>query len=617
MMRFTKALGAAAALCLLLAACTPKAMETFSAWEPEILLYPGDTWEGEIPGDGEEAAYTISVNTVPGLEARLEGGKLILSATQPGGGQLTLAATAKGYLDTNLTLPVRVEANILELDWTVSAPEETEEGEEPDFWQEGETVGVLAERSAVLTFTERYGDPQTPTDAVLSAELDPPELGEVELGEGKLVFDAGKEYGDGTLTVIAEKAGFDTQILHIPLYVVRGQLPLRPTTGGEEIEAVELENGSSTTVKIETGAGAELTAQLDCDAAVMTRNGNAFAIVGNSLGEGTLTITAEGEGWLGRSITLPVRVTRTKAAITPAAGEIAVAPGETEEMSFTTKPKGAAVRATVSGSGFTAKVSGETVHITAAEDAEGSAQITLSVSAPDYEDSSATITAKAQLEPIQLTLSEEAVTLEEGESGTVTATATPEGCTITAEATSGITVEVDGDTVTITPEKSGTVTITASRANRDPVSATVKVTATPPIVLPDVDTETYAKDAAEIIRLTNEYRKANGLSALAHVELLDIPATLRAEEAGEVWSHTRPDGTNFHTVFAQCGLKYTAYGENLFAVNAEYTPAQVLEEWQDSPAHNENLLRENFNGIGVGVAKVKGEYYYCQLFVQR
>ncbi len=616
-MRFTKALGAAAALCLLLAACTPKAMETFSAWEPEILLYPGDTWEGEIPGDGEEAAYTISVNTVPGLEARLEGGKLILSATQPGGGQLTLAATAKGYLDTNLTLPVRVEANTLELDWTVSAPEETEEGEEPDFWQEGETVGVLAERSAVLTFTERYGDPQTPTDAVLSAELDPPELGEVELGEGKLVFDAGKEYGDGTLTVIAEKAGFDTQILHIPLYVVRGQLPLRPTTGGEEIEAVELENGSSTTVKIETGAGAELTAQLDCDAAVMTRNGNAFAIVGNSLGEGTLTITAEGEGWLGRSITLPVRVTRTKAAITPAAGEIAVAPGETEEMSFTTKPKGAAVRATVSGSGFTAKVSGETVHITAAEDAEGSAQITLSVSAPDYEDSSATITAKAQLEPIQLTLSEEAVTLEEGESGTVTATATPEGCTITAEATSGITVEVDGDTVTITPEKSGTVTITASRANRDPVSATVKVTATPPIVLPDVDTETYAKDAAEIIRLTNEYRKANGLSALAHVELLDIPATLRAEEAGEVWSHTRPDGTNFHTVFAQCGLKYTAYGENLFAVNAEYTPAQVLEEWQDSPAHNENLLRENFNGIGVGVAKVKGEYYYCQLFVQR
>ncbi|MCI9666630.1 MAG: hypothetical protein HFF13_05135 [Angelakisella sp.] len=616
-MRFTKALGAAAALCLLLAACTPKAMETFSAWEPEILLYPGDTWEGEIPGDGEEAAYTISVNTVPGLEARLEGGKLILSATQPGGGQLTLAATAKGYLDTNLTLPVRVEANTLELDWTVSAPEETEEGEEPDFWQEGETVGVLAERSAVLTFTERYGDSQTPTDAVLSAELDPPELGEVELGEGKLVFDAGKEYGDGTLTVIAEKAGFDTQILHIPLYVVRGQLPLRPTTGGEEIEAVELENGSSTTVKIETGAGAELTAQLDCDAAVMTRNGNAFAIVGNSLGEGTLTITAEGEGWLGRAITLPVRVTRTKAAITPAASEIAVAPGETEEMSFTTKPKGAAVRATVSGSGFTAKVSGETVHITAAEDAEGSAQITLSVSAPDYEDSSATITAKAQLEPIQLTLSEEAVTLEEGESGTVTATATPEGCTITAEATSGITVEVDGDTVTITPEKSGTVTITASRANRDPVSATVKVTATPPIVLPDVDTETYAKDAAEIIRLTNEYRKANGLSALAHVELLDIPATLRAEEAGEVWSHTRPDGTNFHTVFAQCGLKYTAYGENLFAVNAEYTPAQVLEEWQDSPAHNENLLRENFNGIGVGVAKVKGEYYYCQLFVQR
>lgn len=616
-MRFTKALGAAAALCLLLAACSPKAMETFSAWQPEITLYPGDTWEGEIPGDGEGAAYTISVNTVPGLEARLEGRKLILSATQPGGGQLTLAATAKGYLDTNLTLPVRVEANTLELDWTVTASEGTEEGEEPDYWQEGEVIGVLAGKTAVLTFTERYGDPGTLTDAALTAELDPPELGEIEVGEGSLVFSAGTEYGEGILHVTAEKAGFDTKILHIPLSVVRGRLPLALITGGREIEAVELENGSSTTVKIETGAGAEITADLDCPAAAMTRNGSAFAIVGNSLGEGTLTVSVEGEGWLGRSVTLPVRVTRTKAAITPAAGEIAVAPGETEELTFTTKPKGAAVHATVSGSGFTAKVSGETLRVTAAEDAEGSAQITLSVSAPNYEDSTAAVTAIARLEPIQLTLSEDSVTVEEGESDTVTATATPEGCTITAEGTDGITAKVEGDTVTITAQKSGTVTVTASRANRDPVSATVKVTATPPIVLPDVDTETYAKDAAEIIRLTNEYRKANGLSALSHVEIVDIPATLRAEEAGEVWSHTRPDGTNFHTVFALCGLKYTAYGENLFAVNTEYTPAQVLEEWKDSPAHNENLLRKNFNGIGVGVAKVKGEYYYCQLFVQQ
>ena len=145
----------------------------------------------------------------------------------------------------------------------------------------------------------------------------------------------------------------------------------------------------------------------------------------------------------------------------------------------------------------------------------------------------------------------------------------------------------------------------------------MKVTVTAPIVLPDVDTTTYASDAAEIIRLTNEYRQENGLGTLSHISIVDIPATVRAEEAAEVWSHTRPDGSNFNTVFTECGLKYTAYGENLFAVNTSYSPEEVVQAWKDSPAHNENLLRSNFNGIGVGIAYVGGEYYYCQLFIQR
>ena len=105
-------------LCLGLLGCAPKAMEVFAAWQPEISLYAGDSWEGEIPGDSDGAAYAISVNNVPGLDARLDGNRLILLATRPGDGQITLSATAKGYHDTNLTIPIQIQPRSLEVNWT-------------------------------------------------------------------------------------------------------------------------------------------------------------------------------------------------------------------------------------------------------------------------------------------------------------------------------------------------------------------------------------------------------------------------------------------------------------------------------------------------------------------
>ena len=52
-------------------------------------------------------------------------------------------------------------------------------------------------------------------------------------------------------------------------------------------------------------------------------------------------------------------------------------------------------------------------------------------------------------------------------------------------------------------------------------------------------------------------------------------------------------------------------------MNARFSPEEVLEAWKDSPSHNENLLRPQFDAIGVGVCKVGADYYYCQLFCAR
>ena len=151
-MKMTKAmrlLAVAAALCLGLLGCSPKAMEAFAAWQPEILLHPGETWEGKIPGDGKSPSYTVTVNTVPGLEARVEEDRLVLTATRAGEGQLTLAASAKGYHDTTLTLPVRVEPLPMELSWEL-VEEELAEGEEPAVWADQDRIGATVGETFTL-----------------------------------------------------------------------------------------------------------------------------------------------------------------------------------------------------------------------------------------------------------------------------------------------------------------------------------------------------------------------------------------------------------------------------------------------------------------------------------
>lgn len=607
----------AAALCLLAAGCAPKAMEAFSAWQPEITLTVGDTWEGEIPGDGKDTTYAISVNTVPGLEASLSDGRLILTAREPGDGQLTLSATAKGFHDTNLTLPVRVEAKPMTIDWSVGTPEPPAEGEEPDAWAEDGEAGVLAGKAALFFFWEKNGESAAPLKLNYDVALTPPELGTIEIGEDHIRFTAGPSYGSGTLAVKVSAADRDDAEFSIPLTVVRGRLPLSLSSGGEALEAAELENGSTLIVNAATGAGAELDARLNCPAAVMTRNGSAFAITGKSPGEGTLTVTAKGAGWMGRSVTIPVKVTRTRVKITPNVTAIDVEPGTKEVVTFTTKPEGAQVTASVSGGkGVTASVSGTTLTVAADENASGTTTVTLTGAAVGYDDGTAEVAAAARLEPIVLTLSGKSVTVDEGGTDTLTVNATPDGCRLEAEATGGITALLENGVLTITAEEDGTVTVTASMEGRESVTAQVAVTARH-VSAPALDTSTFAEQAAEIIRLTNEYRSEYGLPELTHIADLDTPATLRAKEAASVWAHTRPDGTSFSTVFAEYGLEYTAYGENLFAVNSRYTPEQVLQAWKDSPTHDENLLRESFDGIGVGIRRIDGEYYYCQLFVER
>lgn len=620
--RPVRLLAVAAALCLGLLGCEPKAMTAFAAWQPEIVLYPGDTWQGEIPMDGKAPAYTVTVNTVPGLEAQVEGSLLTLTATEAGEGQLTLAASSRGYHDTTLTLPVRVETLPMELSWELVPPEGEEEqpGEEqePTVWVEKERIGAIIKE----TFTLRLSATEA-EDAKFDLHL-PASLGTVEMDGNLAAITVGEEYGEGFLTITASAPDYGSKELSIPFSVVRGRLPLTVTSQGAGIASLEMERDSSVTLKAVTEEGAEVAASLAPGAATsaaapafdarLSQEENSFTITADAVGEGVLTVTAKGEGWLAHSVDIPVKIVKPTAVVTPASDSVTIEPGDSADIALTVRPAGAAVTAVVEGGGFTAEVNGSTLTLTAAEDAGGTATVNLTVSADTYLSGTASLKATAKLAPVKITASGDTVAIGEGEKDTLELSTVPEDAKITLLSSDGVTASYSGGVLTVSGKASGTVKVTASAEGRDSASLTVKVVVTPE-ELDTVDTSAFAEEAAEIIRLTNQYRKANGVGILEHLEIVDVPAGIRAKEAADTWSHTRPDGSDFNTVFTQCGLKYAAYGENLFAVNTKYTPQQVLQAWKDSPAHNENLLRKEFDGIGVGVCKVDGEYYYCQLFI--
>lgn len=122
----------------------------------------------------------------------------------------------------------------------------------------------------------------------------------------------------------------------------------------------------------------------------------------------------------------------------------------------------------------------------------------------------------------------------------------------------------------------------------------------------------------EVVRLTNEFRAENGVGPLTINVDLTAVAMVRAEEITEVFDHTRPDGTSAFTAFEEGGF---ILGKNARrrAENIAYgysSAAEVVEAWKNSTTgHRENMLREEFNIIGVGVVKKGNVYYWTQEFV--
>lgn len=116
----------------------------------------------------------------------------------------------------------------------------------------------------------------------------------------------------------------------------------------------------------------------------------------------------------------------------------------------------------------------------------------------------------------------------------------------------------------------------------------------------------------EVLRLTNIERVNVGLRPLRYNTSLEEGARIRSQEIIEYFSHTRPDGSRFFTVFGP-DFRFRNVGENL--ASGFRTPAQVVTAWMNSTSHRANILNPNFEELAVASTRGDdGRMRWVQIF---
>lgn len=126
----------------------------------------------------------------------------------------------------------------------------------------------------------------------------------------------------------------------------------------------------------------------------------------------------------------------------------------------------------------------------------------------------------------------------------------------------------------------------------------------------DSDVTNYEK---EVIRLVNEARAKNGLSALTENWELSRVARYKSQDMKDnnYFSHTSPTYGSPFNMMKNFGISYKSAAENI--AKGQQTPQAVVNAWLNSSGHRANIMNPSFTQIGVGY--VKSGNYWTQMFI--
>ncbi|WP_102269500.1 CAP domain-containing protein [Massilicoli timonensis] len=123
--------------------------------------------------------------------------------------------------------------------------------------------------------------------------------------------------------------------------------------------------------------------------------------------------------------------------------------------------------------------------------------------------------------------------------------------------------------------------------------------------------------ANQLFALVNNYRTANGLSALGTNAVIQSLANQRAQDMADMGyaSHTRPDGSVVNSYWVETNYGIIAGGENVFAGTQGWSPQAVLDSFLASSGHRRTIMDEN-SYMAIGVRYADGLVFVSMNFQQ-
>ena len=124
---------------------------------------------------------------------------------------------------------------------------------------------------------------------------------------------------------------------------------------------------------------------------------------------------------------------------------------------------------------------------------------------------------------------------------------------------------------------------------------------------------------SQSLGLVNSERSAEQISALSNDQLAAMVAREHSEAMRDrgFFSHVDPDGQTLRDRLRSAGVSFRMAGENLAQVDGSPDPAGHAHTLlMQSKSHRDNILSDDFEMIGVGVARDGGSYWITQIFIK-
>jgi uncharacterized protein YkwD len=124
----------------------------------------------------------------------------------------------------------------------------------------------------------------------------------------------------------------------------------------------------------------------------------------------------------------------------------------------------------------------------------------------------------------------------------------------------------------------------------------------------------------QVLSEINHYRASRGLAPLRMAQAARVAARERSEEMSSrnYLSHSSPTGRDAATMLARRSVSYQAGAENIGRISFfgwDSAVKGIMNGWKNSAGHNQSILSNTYNYVGIGVARTENVAYFTTIFL--